>query len=123
MLKVATKNLEKVTILSLQGQIVTGETEALSNAVQSLSNTSEVILDLSRVSKVDARGLGVLLELRDLLFKKGIRFELMNLSRPMSMILRMVHLDSVFPVVSKVEIFPSVSPKPRISMAGLKTCA
>lgn len=123
MLKVNAKSLETVTVLSLQGEIVTGQTEILRTAVQYLSGTSAVIIDLARVSTVDAHGLGVLLELREQMQAKGIRFELMNVNQPMSRVLEMTRLDSVFQITSGVEFFPSVSRERRVSVAALKSCA
>jgi len=132
MLKVHAKNLDQTTILSLQGQFVTGETELLRSIVQSLSQTSAVILDLARVSRIDAHGLGVMLELRERTQKNGIRFELMNVSRPLNTILEMTRLNSVFQIRSGVEFFPAaprvrrVSRLPRVrrrSLTALKSCA
>lgn len=123
MLKVDAKNLETVTILSLQGEIVTGQAEILCNVVQSLSETSAVILDLARVSKVDAHGLGVLLEVRGCTEANGMRFELMNVSEPLQMLLEITRLDSVFQITSGVEFFPAVSRERRVSAESLKSCA
>ena len=123
MLKVHARNLNTVTILFLRGQIVTGETEILRTVVQSLSQTNAVILDLARVSKIDAHGLGVMLQLREQLQANGINFELMNISKPLSTILQMTHLDSVFEITSGVEFFPAVSAKRQVSMTALKSCA
>ncbi len=123
MLKVHTKNLETVAILCLQGQIVSGETEILRNAVDSLCETSAVILDLARITTIDAHGLGVLLELRARMLTKGIRFELMNVSKPMSRVLEITRLDSVFQITSGVEFFPAASLDQREEMAALKSCA
>lgn len=132
MLKVNAKTLETVTILSLQGEIVTGETQILRSIVQSLSETSAVILDLARVSKIDAHGLGVMLELRQQMQANGIRFELMNINKPVSMVLAMTRLDSVFRIASGVEFFPAVSRGRRVSrlprvrrrsLTALKSCA
>lgn len=132
MLKIHAKNLGKVTILALQGGIVTGETEILRRIVESLSQRNAVILDLARVSRIDAHGLGVMLELRQQTVAKGIRFELMNVSKPLSMVLEMTRLDSVFPITSGVEFFPAVSRGRRVSrlprvrrrsLAALKSCA
>ena len=109
MLQVQTKNLETVAVLCLQGQIVTGETEILRNAVQSLSEVTAVKLDLARVTTVDAGGLGVMLALREQLESKGIRFELMNVNKRIGMVLELTHLDSVFQITSGVEFFPAVS--------------
>ncbi|HKR61199.1 MAG TPA: STAS domain-containing protein [Pyrinomonadaceae bacterium] len=124
MLKVHAKISDnKVIILSLRGQIVMGETDILRVMVQSLPETSAVILDLTRVSKVDAHGLGVLLELREQIQANGIRFELMNVSKPLSGILELTHLDSVFQITSGVGFIPSVSSERRQPMAALKSCA
>ncbi len=132
MLKVYAKNLEKVTILFLQGEIVTGETDILRNVMQSVSETRAVILDLARVSRIDARGLGVMLELRERTQASGIRFELMNISKPLSTIFEMTHLDSVFQITSESEFLRAISRRrgvsrlPRVrrrSLAALKSCA
>lgn len=123
MLKVRAKNLESVTILFLQGQIVTGETETLRGVVQSLCDTRAVLLDLALVSKIDAHGLGVMLELRELMQAKGVRFELMRIRRPLSRVLEMTHLDSVFQITSGVEFFPTVSAERRMPVEALKSCA
>lgn len=132
MLKVHAKNLDKITILSLQGQFVTGETEILCRVVQSLSGTKAVILDLAQVSKIDAHGLGVMLELRERTQANGSRFELMNVSKPLYTILEMTRLNSVFHVTSGVELSSAVSRArrysrlPRVrrrSLAALKSCA
>ncbi len=87
MLNVHTKNFGTVAVLCIQGQIVTGETEILRRAVQSLSEVSAVKLDLARVTTVDAGGLGTLLELREQAESRGIRFELMNVSKQIGRVL------------------------------------
>jgi anti-anti-sigma factor len=123
MLKVHAKNLGTVAVLCLRGRIVNGETESLRKAVHSLSETSAVILDLARVTTVDAHGLGVMLELREQTLGKGSCFELMNVSEPMSRVLEITHLDSVFQITSGVEFFPQVSRDARARVAALRSCA
>ena len=123
MLKVHVKNLETFTVLCLQGQLITGETDNLRTAVQSISNARALILDFSRVTTIDAHGLGVLLDLRQRAQSKGMRFELMNVSKPMRRIFEITRLDSVFDITSSVEFFPRVSPRPRATMTALKSCA
>ncbi len=91
--------------------------------MDSLCETSAVILDLARVTTVDAHGLGVMLELRERTHAKGIRFELMNVSKPMSRVLEITRLDSVFQITTGVEFFPGVSRDRRAPMAALKSCA
>ena len=123
MLKVHAKKLGTVAVLCLQGQIVKSETETLRKALRSLAEVRAVILDLARVTTVDAGGLGVMLELREQAELKGIRFELMNVTRLVSRVLEVTHLNSVFEVTSGVEFFPAVSRGRQASMPWLASCA
>ena len=123
MLKIHTRNLGSVAIMCLQGRVVNGETEILRQAVSSLPSGSAVILDLARVTTVDAGGLGVMLELREQAEAKGIRFELMNVTGLVSRVLEVTRLDSVFRIASAVEFFPAVSRSRRASMPALAPCA
>ncbi len=106
MLKVHAKNLGTAAVLCLEGQIVNGETEVLQNIVDSLPTRNALILDLSGVSIVDAHGLGVMLTLREQALEKGMPCELMNVSKPLSKVLEITRLDSVFPITSALEFFP-----------------
>ena len=123
MLKINIKNSGDVAVLRLQGQIVNGDTEGLRDAVQSLSEVSGVRLDLSRVTTVDAGGLGVMLALREQLESKGIRFGLMNVNKRISMVLALTRLDSVFQITSGVEFFPAVSRSRRTPVTMLRHAA
>jgi anti-anti-sigma factor len=109
MLKVYLKKLGTVAIVCLQGRIVNGETTALRDAVDSQSNVSAVVLDLGRVSTIDAAGLGVLLELRERTQSRGIDFKLMNITKLVSRVLEITRLNSVFEVTSGAEILLTVS--------------
>ena len=109
MLKVHIRKLGTAAVISLQGQIVNGETETLRNAVQSLSGVRTVIIDLARVSIVDAKGFGVMLELRAQAETEGIRFELMNVPKQVGMLLELTRLDSVFRITSRVRFLRSRS--------------
>jgi anti-anti-sigma factor len=131
MLNVQAKRLGSVAVLSLQGQVVNGETEILRDAVLSLSKSpfgiSAIKLDLARVTTVDAGGLGVMLTLREQAESKGIRFELVNVNKRISMVLKLTRLDSVFQVTSGIEFFPAVSRNQRAALAvhatPLASCA
>ena len=127
MLKVQSRNLGNVAFLCMQGQIVIGETETLRNAVRSQSDArsdvSTVVLDLARVSTVDAGGLGVMLQLREQVQAKGIGFKLMNVSKPVGRVLEITRLDSVFEVTSGVEFFPAVSRRQAASVMQFASCA
>jgi len=109
MLRVYAKKLGTVAIVCLQGRIVNGETAALRDAVDSQSNVSAVVLDLGRVSTIDAAGLGVLLELRERTQSRGIDFKLMNITRLVSRVLEITRLNSVFEITSGAEILLTVS--------------
>ncbi len=106
MLKVHARNLGNVAILCLQGRIVNGETAPLSNSVNSQSKVAAVILDLARVSTIDAGGLGVMLELRAQTQSKGIGFTLINVNGFVSNVLKITRLDSVFEVTFGAEVLP-----------------
>jgi anti-anti-sigma factor len=127
MLKVHARNLGNVAFLCLQGQIVNSDAETLRNAVhlqsEAQSDVSTVVLDLARVSTVDAAGLGVMLELRQQVEAKGIGFKLMNVSKMVGRLLEVTRLDTVFEVTSGVEFFPAVSRRRPDSVMELAPCA
>jgi anti-anti-sigma factor len=122
MLKIHAKNLDSFTVLSLQGQIVTGETDSLRTAVHTLPLTRAVILDLARVTTVDAHGLGVLLQLREWTNERGMHFELRNVRQHLIRIFEITRLDTVFHITSSVEFFPSVAER-RVLIGALESCA
>jgi anti-anti-sigma factor len=115
--------METVAIVSVRGQIVIGETDSLFTIVQSLNDVRAVILDLAGVDIVDASGLGVLLKLRERAQANGIRFELMNVGKWVSKVLKIARLDSVFHVTSAVESFPMSANHRRAAMPRLASCA
>ena len=123
MLKVHTKKLGNVTVLCLQGQIVRGKTAALCNAVHSESGASTIVLDLSRVSTIDAASLGVMLQLLRHTQSKGIDFKLMNVRERIARLLEISRLNSVFEVTSGVEFLPAVSTGRQRSTMELAPCA
>jgi len=123
MLKVHAKNLGTIAVLCLRGRIVNGETEILRNAVRSVSDVSAVILDLARVTTIDAGGLGLMLELREQAESKGIRFELTNVTKLVRRVLEITRLDSVFQINAAVESFPAVSHGRRTPAPALASCA
>lgn len=123
MLQINIKNLEAFSVLCAEGQIVTGSTDVLRAAFQSLPDTRRVVLDLAKVNIVDAHGLGVLLELRQRTHARGTRFELMNVSQPLRRIFEITRLDSVFDITYGTEFFPVVVRARRASFTALKSCA
>ncbi len=123
MLNVHARNLGTVAVLCLQGRMVRGATTALRKAVNSQSRVSAVVLDLARVSTVDAGGLGVMLELREQTQSKGIDFKLMNVTKLVSGVLEITRLNSVFEVTSGAGILSAVSRGRPVSAMELAHCA
>ena len=123
MLKVHAKQLGTVAILCLQGRIVRGETAALRNAVQAQSSVGAVILDLTRVTTIDAGGLGVMLQLREQAQARGIDLKLMNVTKLVNRVLEITRLNSVFQVTSGAEVLSTVSRGQPASLVQLPSCA
>jgi len=123
MLKVHTRNSGSVAVLCVQGRIVNGETASLREAVISQTRVGTVVLDLGRVSTIDASGLGLMLELRRQSQAKGIRFKLMNVSKLVSRVLEVTRLDSVFEVAPAIELVPARSPVQSHRVLPFARCA
>lgn len=102
MVKVRIENLGQIAILHVRGDIAVGaDAETLRKFVIAQMDVSTVVLDLEQVSRIDACGLGVLLELREQLQSKGIEFRLVHVSALVQQILRVTCLDSVFEISSE----------------------
>jgi len=98
MLKVHTTNFGSVAVLCVQGRIVRGELDVLRNAVLAQRKVNVVVLDLARVSMIDAGGLGVLLELRQHTESRDIEFRLKNVTKLVRQVLEITRLDTVFDI-------------------------
>jgi len=120
MLRVHTRNLGDAAVLSLQGRLISGETRTLREAVRAQSNAKAIVLDLGRVTAIDAYGLGLMLELRRLSDTKGVRFKLMNVSKFTSRVFEVTRLDSVFEIIPKAE--PSMA-RPDAARTQVAACA
>jgi anti-anti-sigma factor len=109
MLKLHINRSGNVAVLFLQGRIVNGDTEMLRNTVQSISEVGAVKLDMGRVTTVDAHGLGVMLELREMLAANGVQFELTNVTSLVRRVFEITHLDTVFQITRNVAFTPSLA--------------
>ena len=118
MLKAHARKLYSVEVICLEGQIVNGDTDILRSAVQLASGASDVILDLSNVTLVDAHGLGVLLQLREQAIAKGSHFELINVSRRLYRIFEITRLNTVFEINRGVGFFSNVAYTQRMPVAA-----
>ena len=106
MLKATVQKFRDTTIVRCQGRIVVGESFAiLRNAVRGHASASLLVLDLARVDRIDAGGLGVLLGLREWAQSNAIRFKLMNVINNVDRVIRLTKLDRVFEVWSVREMF------------------
>ena len=118
MLKVRTKKLDTVSVLCLEGQIVLGDTEVLRSAVQLASDSSDIVLDLSGVTIVDAHGLGVLLQVRQYTLAKTIHLELINVSQPLYKVFEMTRLNTVFEINPGLRLVSKCASAHRVPVAA-----
>src|SRR5215510_880966 len=113
MLRVRARKSGNVATLWVQGSLVNGETDALIDAVHSYANSRVIVLDFAGVEIIDARGLGILLELREVTQSKGIEFRMINVNRPVQQMLELTRLDSLL----EVSLRPDGRPVRRASRA------
>src|SRR5262245_17643751 len=116
MLKLHTRNLGNVAVVSLQGRIVNGETTSLREEVASQLHSNSVVLDLARVSTIDASGLGLMLSLRKEAELNGKGLKLMNVSKFVRQVFEITRLDTVFEVIPRVESLPAMAQTRRARM-------
>jgi len=123
MLKVHTRKLGNVAVVSVQGRIVNGETASLREVVDAQSTVNTVLLDLASVSTIDARGLGLMLELREHAEQRGMRFKLMNVTKLVRRVLEVTKLDAVFEITASVEPLPAIAQARSTPMMPFARCA
>jgi len=123
MLKVHSRQLGNVAVVSVQGRIVNGETASLREVVDAQSRVAAVLLDLSRVSTIDASGLGLMLEMREQAQSRGMRFKLMNVTSLVGRVLEVTKLDSVFEVAAAVEPMAAIAHARSTPMMPYARCA
>ncbi len=106
MLKITVQKLGDTSVLRRHGRIVAGDAgSTLRNAVLSQRHTRMLVLDLARVDRIDAGGLGVLSGLRESTRSNAIMFKLMNATKRVEEILELTHLLRVFEFCSVRELF------------------
>ena len=118
MLKVHARKSDSIEILCLEGQIINGDTEALRCAVQLASDASDIILDFSNVTLVDAHGIGVLLQLREQALSSGIHFEFINVNEKLSRVFEITRLNTVFEIHPGVTFVPTPTYAPWLLVAA-----
>jgi len=106
MLKITVQNLGDTSVVRCDGRIVAGDAGSiLRSAVLSQRQTTMLVIDLARVDRIDAGGLGVLLGLRESACSRAITFKLMNATKNVEEILELTHLQRVFEFCSVRELF------------------
>jgi|SRR5882724_9346909 len=106
MFKVTVQELGDARVFRCQGRIVIGDAySTLRNAVLSQTHARMLVLDLAQVDRIDAGGLGVLLDVRAWARSGGIVFKLMNVTKKVEEILELTHLQPVFEFCSVRDLF------------------
>ena len=105
MLKITVQKLGDTSVLRCHGRIVAGDARStLRNAVLGQRHSGMLVIDLARVERIDAGGLGVLLGLRESARSRAITFKLMNATKRVEEILELTHLQRVFEFCSVREL-------------------
>jgi anti-anti-sigma factor len=121
-MKVHTRRFGNLAVLSVQGRIVRGQTAMLKDAVLNQSDVSMVVIDLARVSTIDARGLGVMLELRAHAESRGIEFRLKNVTKLVRQVLEITRLIAVFEILPEGAAAQVSLPCPSMISFQTATC-
>ena len=101
--KTKLREVSGVIIVDLTGRITLGEGSAmLGDTVHDLveQNRNKIILNLGRVTHIDSSGIGVLVRALTTVRSKGGQLKLVNVSLPVTEILKITRLASLFDVVS-----------------------
>jgi anti-anti-sigma factor len=106
MLKITVLELGDASVLRCKGQIVVGDVSSiLRSAILSQQYTRMLVLDLAGVDRIDAGGLGVLLDVREWARSGASVFKLMNVTKNVEEILELTHLQNVFEFCSVRDSF------------------
>jgi len=106
MLKITVQKLGDASVLRCKGQIVVGDAcSILRNAILSQRHTRRLVLDLASVDRIDAGGLGVLLDMREWARSGASVFKLMNVTKKVEEIFELTHLQNVFEFCSVRDFF------------------
>jgi anti-anti-sigma factor len=99
MLNIRVERTEEAAILHCDGRIVVGSAlSALREAVLCELSKRSIVLDLSRVDRVDAGGLGTLVFLHTCVNGLGTELKLMRPLGPVAEVLELTNLTSVFAI-------------------------
>lgn len=113
MLDVIIENVDGRLIFTLQGRLVRGEDTKLVCAALRHAQR-EIMLNLSGLTAIDARGLGALVSLQ----AAGFYLRLANPTRNVLEVLARTKLDSIFEVLEAEPlepVTPAVAPEPAVA--------
>jgi len=106
MLSVRIENQGKTAVLHCSGRIVAGEEAwTLFNAAISVENKRVLVLDFTEVTGADARGLGVMLFLKQWACGAGVKLQVVP-SKPVHELLELTGLQTQFEVRSAEAVQP-----------------
>jgi anti-sigma B factor antagonist len=100
-LKIASRQVDGVTILDFEGRIVLGEpTEAIRDTLQDLISKGQkkILLNLGEVSYIDSSGLGALVRGFSTLTNNQGTLKLLNLTKKVQDLLQVTKLYTVFEI-------------------------
>jgi anti-sigma B factor antagonist len=100
-LKMTSREVDGITILTLEGRIVLGEeSNALREQVKSLlaAGKRKVVLNMGQVTYIDSAGLGTLVAAHHSARTQGATLKLSNLGKKFQEILQVTKLLTVFEV-------------------------
>lgn len=105
MFNVTVQKLGDVSVVHCKGRIVAGDAcSILRTALLNQNHIRTLVLDLARVERIDAGGVGVLLAVRAWTRTESIRFKLMNVPKNVDQILELTSLQCVFEFCSVREM-------------------
>jgi anti-anti-sigma factor len=112
MLDIRVERIRDTAILHCAGRIVVGNSlSALRDAVLCELDKRSIILDLSRVERIDAGGLGLLVFLHTCTHGLGSGLQLVRPAAQVAELLELTNLTSVFNIAPAAEAAgPAVSP-------------
>lgn len=104
MLSFTVHNLGDVAIFECSGRITIEGGDALRDSVLRQPYIQEVVLDLKKICKIDAAGIGVLATLRGWAKANGTELKLMNVAPRVEKLLEITGLQSVLTICSAREM-------------------
>jgi anti-anti-sigma factor len=97
-LRIDLASCDHAALVVCSGRVVEGDgAETLRNAVMSQPG-NQILVDLSRVKTMDARGLGILVELKKWAEREGKTLQLLNPSARVLELLQRTRLNSVLDI-------------------------